>query len=57
MYKDRVVIPLVFGLILYGFHLVCVYQTSGQLDLISDVMMPIVIGVPLWILVISKWDF
>jgi len=54
MYKDRVVIPLVIGLILYGFHLVCAYQTFGQVDLLGEVVMPIVIGVPLWVLVMNR---
>jgi hypothetical protein len=49
MYKDRVIIPLVIGLIIYGFHLVCMYQQFGELNLLSEVVMPIVIAVPLWV--------
>lgn len=54
MYKDKVVIPLILGLIFYGFYLVWIYETVGQLNLLSDVVMPIVVAVPLWVFSISK---
>jgi hypothetical protein len=47
MGRNKLKFAIFFGVVLYGFWLLCMYREFGQIDILSELIVPIVIGVPI----------